>query len=583
MMKNLPLYAAALTAGAMITLTSDAAEACGGFFCAGAGPNQVNQAAERIVFAQHPDNSVTAVVQIMYAGPADRFGWLLPVPGIPEVGLSSDAAFTRLQNATNPQYNLNRSVEGECRQDDNRRFANNATAAPESANNGSVADDGNGGGVNVLARGNTGPYDYVVIQVDAEDNKTQLALDWLEDNNYEVTNVGPELIGPYLDDGFNLLAIRLQKTQESGSVRPIKLTYDSDRPMIPIKLTAVAATDDMGVMTWVLGSDRAVPVNYKALELNDALLNWFNPTSNYNDVVIAAANEASGQGFVTEYADDSSTLENTIWTQNDQNNWDYVRNETWTVDRASELLEYAFFNFSVFDQNTFNQVAFDGIDQVVSETMPNLSAEERMELMQCPWCFVDDGKLPADFDPQAWVDAMKEYMIDPMIETQELFDASEYTTRMYTTMSANEMTRDPAFDFNPDLPAKSNINTADMIIECSSQYYQWEAPFRVELPSGLVVRGADQNTWPIGEGPMMPATLRVSEVGTSGEGEVVRDNYATVQQQLEIENAKVPDPLEKRPVGGGGACSVAGSSSGFSLLALLGFVGIGRLRRRRSN
>ena len=45
-----------------------------------------------------------------------------------------------------------------------------------------------------------------------------------------------------------------------------------------------------------------MPENYKALELNEALIDWFNPKNNYNEVVTRAADEAMGQGFVTEYA-----------------------------------------------------------------------------------------------------------------------------------------------------------------------------------------------------------------------------------------------------------------------------------------
>ena len=91
--------------------------------------------------------------------------------------------------------------------------------------------------------------------------------------------------------------------------------------MIPIKLTAVAANEDMGVMTWVLGPERAVPVNYKSLELNDSLINWFSANTNYNDVVIAAANEASGQGFVTEYADDTATMDGIVFSQFQDDQW----------------------------------------------------------------------------------------------------------------------------------------------------------------------------------------------------------------------------------------------------------------------
>jgi hypothetical protein len=48
--------------------------ACGGFFCSQQQP--VNQAAERIIFADNGDGTVTAVIQILYQGPSEsRHSW----------------------------------------------------------------------------------------------------------------------------------------------------------------------------------------------------------------------------------------------------------------------------------------------------------------------------------------------------------------------------------------------------------------------------------------------------------------------------------------------------------------------------
>ena len=124
-----------------------------------------------------------------------------------------------------------------------------------------------------------------------------VAIEWLKANGYDVGALGPDVLRPYLRDGLNLLAFRLTKNQMAGSIRPVMLSYTSDYPMIPIRPTAVAANDDMGILVWVLGSARAVPTNYKTLEINEAIIDWFNPTTSYNDVVTAAADEAGGPGL----------------------------------------------------------------------------------------------------------------------------------------------------------------------------------------------------------------------------------------------------------------------------------------------
>jgi hypothetical protein len=88
----------------LAALTPESADACGGLFCSSANP--VNQAAERIIFAQDGRHT-TAVIEIQYEGPSERFAWVLPVPGVPEIAVSSKQALDRVQQLSNPLYTLN--------------------------------------------------------------------------------------------------------------------------------------------------------------------------------------------------------------------------------------------------------------------------------------------------------------------------------------------------------------------------------------------------------------------------------------------------------------------------------------------
>ena len=60
---DIPLVSRALLAAAAASWSPPAA-ACGGFFCSQQQP--VNQAAERIIFADNGDGTITAVIQILY-------------------------------------------------------------------------------------------------------------------------------------------------------------------------------------------------------------------------------------------------------------------------------------------------------------------------------------------------------------------------------------------------------------------------------------------------------------------------------------------------------------------------------------
>ena len=215
-----------------IALHPQSVSACGGLFCSAAAP--VNQAAERIIFSKNEDGTVTAVVQIQYSGPSEEFAWVLPVPGIPDVNVSSDLAFTRLQQASNPQYILTTEVEGDCRQD---QLDGASSGPPGSTSNDGGGGAGGSGGVNVLASGTVGPYDYVVIQPEASFEEVgDVAVEWLTNEGYDVVPPGGDpsdislLLGEYLQDAMNLLAFRLTKGNDTGTIRPIWITYASSQP-----------------------------------------------------------------------------------------------------------------------------------------------------------------------------------------------------------------------------------------------------------------------------------------------------------------------------------------------------------------
>src|SRR5688572_8678925 len=164
-LRFMSLGALALAASVALPRTADA---CGGFFCSQSQP--VNQAAERIIFADNGDGTVTAVIQILYEGPSENFSWLLSIstaPGEGELGVASDLAFQRLQTQTNPQYSLNTITEGTCRSDGaGGSFSTGGTGPfPGTGTAGSGGSGTGGGGVVVEASGSVGPFDWTVISV----------------------------------------------------------------------------------------------------------------------------------------------------------------------------------------------------------------------------------------------------------------------------------------------------------------------------------------------------------------------------------------------------------------------------------
>ena len=74
--------------------------------------------------------------------------------------------------------------------------------------------------------------------------------------------------------------------------------------MIQLRLTAVAANQNMAVMLWIYADQQARPVNYAELAIpyQDLTFFRFGGSSNYRTLMGERADEYGEQAFVTEYA-----------------------------------------------------------------------------------------------------------------------------------------------------------------------------------------------------------------------------------------------------------------------------------------
>lgn len=573
-----PQLSRALLAASFLPLTwTGSALACGGFFCSASAP--VNQAAERIIFAQDSETT-TQIVEILYEGPSERFAWVLPVPGTPDIAVSSSQVFDRLQQATNPTYTLTDIFPENC-DAGGLLFAPTAASGSGGASNRGESD---GPAVTVLDAGSVGPFDYETISVDAADtDPAEVAVRWLEENGYDVGSLGSDVLRPYLENGLNLVAVRLQKGVSTGSIQPLSLTFEGSQPSIPIRPTAVAANDDMGVLVWILGESRAVPVNYLGLELNEMFINWINPASNYGDVVSRAADEAGGQGFVTELAGSAAPYHDVI-------------DAGWVVATPDPSLTGLQFASQLADLAQ-RYGSWDGFVRMLSQHVAfrdDLGAED---FATCPYCYIYPGQyygygsVDVDYgqtfdeatdpilatDLETLFQAVDDDVLQPVRDAADLFKEHPYVTRLYTTMSAEEMTLDPVFDFNPDLEDVSNTHTAERQLTCEGG----SGPWRVTLADGRKIYG-EGFTWPLSpeEPDEVPLNARVVSFSTQGPARVEKDNADKIQSSF----AALPPSKNNGIDGGAFGCALAvrqlRSQAPLALVAFAGLVAALRRPRR---
>ena len=291
-------------------LTSWDAEACGGFFC---GRQPVDQTAERILFEVGSD-TVTMTTQISYNGKAEDFAWILPLSEVPDP--DSLAVFPqKALNALDANSGPNFSIPSEC-----YRFlplADSATAGTASGNSSGPPP------VTVYIRAEVGPFDVAVV---GSSSPTEL-VNWLHGAGYRITPAMEPYVARYTEEGMKFLALKLQDTADVKDLKPFRFTLPGTAPSIPLRMTALAAEPEMGIVVFVLGQQRYEGKNWANIEIADDQIK-FNPFSynfpvatNWTQLVAKGVDEAGGQGWVTEFAGPSATYAEQVGAQVQNNNF----------------------------------------------------------------------------------------------------------------------------------------------------------------------------------------------------------------------------------------------------------------------
>ncbi len=535
-----------VVAAAIVTASlPDRADACGGFFCATV---PIDQSGEQIIFTLKGED-VEAHVQISYQGDAKSFSWVVPVEAQPTLSIGSPQFFNALAFATQPRFRLEWTESPSCRSFGARSAFN--AGPPEMAAEGGGGDDK---GVKVLSEEQVGPYDAAILQASSADALVR----WLDDSGYVLTPQGRDALTPYVAPEYYFVALKLKQDKGVGDLRPIVLKMKTGRACIPIRLTAVAARPNMPITAYVFAEHRAVPQNYRHVLINQTRIDWLRGGMNYNSVATDAVDEAGGHAFLTEFARPTETIRNQLWQLRQGDGWDTAKLATITDPAAfvQEMLRQNFPRDSTIQSLLRKYIPMPKalVGQVTEQQFyNNLSAYKS---------YIDNDPGRAPFDAKGFAAELEQTIVAPLRRANEIVARFPYLTRLYTTMSAEEMTVDPEFQFNPDVPEVSNVYRAKATPVCNV-YDPNDMKVRIELEDGRYFFTSFQ-TGAIDEGP---AAERVETIGTSGPPIVLKDNSGAIAEVLKARG------------GGGVRSSGCAAASGAPMLAAL--LGLMRLVRKR--
>jgi hypothetical protein len=228
--------------------------------------------------------------QISYSGSPESFAWVLPIKGTVDIGLSSDAMFSSLEQATNVSVN---SPTINCLPPD-------CQFGPPGAANGAGGGsfDAGGGGVTVIAEEVVGPY--ATVQLSSQDPNA--LKNWLLANGYNLPPDISPIVDAYVNDGFNFLALKLVPGQAINSMRPVRITTMGASPILPLRMVAAGTGQTVPITLFVMGEGRYEPSNFNTFTIDASQLvwNWDTASSNYAELKKAAFVASGGKDWLIE-------------------------------------------------------------------------------------------------------------------------------------------------------------------------------------------------------------------------------------------------------------------------------------------
>jgi hypothetical protein len=532
----------------MLVPTLSAALACGGLFCDTLAP--VEQTEEAIVFDVDATTGTTTMhVTIGYQGPAEEFAWVLPIPGVPEVTTTHEALFQELQRRSRP--NLLIEQWDDCAYGPSESDADADADADTDTDTDLDSDDGGPAPVVVVDQRRVGPYASVVLQA-----TDAIALQgWLQTNGYGVPDGTALALAPYLGPEMHLLALKLASDATVGDLAPLAIRFPGTTPSIPLRLTALAAQDDMPATTYVLGESRAVPQNYLHMELNPLKADWVQ--GRWLDRLSRAADEAGGRAFTTTFAADLP-----------------ARTGIDDATAAEALAVSADAATFVQEMLRLGRGWMTADDLLAVVPLPD--DLDPNDYVACVTCFPDVTEAMA-FDAPVWTDRFLTEVLQPYRGALETL-SDRYVTRLDTTLSAEEMTVDPRFVFRTDLPDVPAERRLTLFRSCardgSTARSRYEVTYDGHTFTAPSARELDQTDDTILSwlADLHPAeTVRITSYAGAEPVDLVdtREDLWTAAE--EATRPRLLGPVVPR------GCATGPSASAFAWLPLLALLG----RRRR--
>ena len=228
------------------------------------GATGVASTEQKAVIIELPEGREALILQTTYQGPADRFAWVVPVPGQPsedDVSLVDPALFTELLVTTAPKVETR---IGAPKQQFQMMKGKAAEGMPGMDGTEAATEEF----VTVHEQFEVGDFDATVLS----SVRAGALEEWLNENGYRMPAGAAGTFAHYVERKWTFVALKMQAgvVEEKPlieDVDPVCICFDTDQLVYPLRISRISSRAKTA-MTLLLVSDKAL----KCDQLPDAEL-----------------------------------------------------------------------------------------------------------------------------------------------------------------------------------------------------------------------------------------------------------------------------------------------------------------------
>lgn len=240
-----------------------------GFYVAKADTKLFNKTSQVIIARDGLKTVVT--MSNDYTGPIDDFAMVVPVPEVltkDKIKTVNKSVFDKLDAYSAPRmaeyYDPNPCwvIKDELVEESAYAFTPSSIAETKSMQRNEKFN------VRIEAKYTVGKYDILILSA-KESNGLEK---WLTLNNYKIPKGASEVLEPYIKSGmkFFVAKVNLNELKKSGSkeLHPIRITYNSEKYMLPIRLGMANANGDQDMVVYLFSKKgRVETTNYRTVKI----------------------------------------------------------------------------------------------------------------------------------------------------------------------------------------------------------------------------------------------------------------------------------------------------------------------------